>query len=47
MTSSGTVVVGGARASAQAVTRRLAHEPWAGPLVIADIALDSCRGAGQ
>lgn len=39
MTTGGTVVVGGAKGIGQAVSRRLAREAWAGPLVIADVDL--------
>jgi NAD(P)-dependent dehydrogenase (short-subunit alcohol dehydrogenase family) len=43
MTARGTVVVGGAKGIGQAVSRRLAREPWAGPLLIADIDLEAAQ----
>lgn len=44
MAASSTVVVGGARGIGEAVSRRLAREAWAGPLVIADIAIEAAEG---
>ena len=48
MTTSGTVVVGGAKGIGQAVSRRLVRETWAGPLVIADVDLSAAEAlAGE
>jgi NAD(P)-dependent dehydrogenase (short-subunit alcohol dehydrogenase family) len=47
MTARCTVVVGGAKGIGEAVSRRLAREAWAGPLVIADIAFEAAEGLAE
>ncbi|HEY6570653.1 MAG TPA: SDR family oxidoreductase [Candidatus Limnocylindrales bacterium] len=42
-----TVVIGGAQGIGEAVARRLAIEPWAGPLVVADLNLERATAVAE
>ena len=42
-----TVVVGAARGIGEAVARRLATEPWAGKVVLADLLFDETAAVGD